>query len=383
LLLQILDWENPLDRTLPGAAPPGWNRQWCCDKSATNVSSPARSGQYAARFQLDRNDPVVSSSKRAEISAPTPSVNIPERLERWYGFSIFLNADWKPDPSAESLTQWHQFSDVGGSPPLAILTRNGQWQLSRRWDNFESDLNLGAYVTDRWTDWVLHVKWAPDSTGLVEVWRDGNRVFSANGKNKYDDGHAVYIKFGIYKWDWQSNPSKSNTDRRIMYYDSLRIADEASTYADVDPAAANMQDVVLRPKRDVSPWTIRGSATAAEALDDPVTQPAPVNSTDYIWAGGAGNVTEISVGTSSIGQGGLAHARFYANTGVDTRLRVEVVWRGMILGSTTVDPGEPFQWRSVDFQLATAPAVDDLRLRFTSLDGGDSNVRAAYVAVQR
>jgi hypothetical protein len=120
------------------------------------------------------------------------------------------------------------------------------------------------------------VKWAPDSTGLVEVWRDGNRVFSANGKNKYDDGHAVYIKFGIYKWDWQSNPSKSNTDRRIMHYDSLRIADEASTYADVDPAAANMQDVVLRPQRDVSPWTIRGSATAAEALDDPVTQPAPV-----------------------------------------------------------------------------------------------------------
>jgi hypothetical protein len=62
---------------------------------------------------------------------------------------------------------------------------------------------------------------------------------------------------------------------------------------------------------------------------------------------------------------------------------MEVVWRGMILGSTTVEPGEPFQWRSVDFQLATAPAVDDLRLRFTSLDGGDSNVRAAYVAVQR
>jgi hypothetical protein len=55
----------------------------------------------------------------------------------------------------------------------------------------------------------------------------------------------------------------------------------------------------------------------------------------------------------------------------------------MILGSTTVDPGEPFQWRSVDFQLATAPVVDDLRLRFTSLDGGDSNVRAAYVAIQR
>jgi hypothetical protein len=60
---------------------------------------------------------------RRDQCAHTPSVNIPERLERWYGFSIFLNADWKLDPSAESLTQWHQFSDVGGSPPLAIIAK--------------------------------------------------------------------------------------------------------------------------------------------------------------------------------------------------------------------------------------------------------------------
>jgi Polysaccharide lyase len=380
-LLRILDWENPSDRTLPNSAPPGWNRQWCCQKSAQIVTSPTRSGQYAARFQLNRDDPVVSSSKRTELSEPTPGPATPERVERWIGFSIFLPNDWVKDPSAESVTQWHQFADIGGGPPLALITNNGQWQISQHWENFEKHTLIGAYETGRWTDWIFHIRWSPESDGFITIWRDGGEVFSAQGKNKHNDGHAVYMKFGIYKWDWQSNPSKSQVNERVMFYDSLRIADEGGSYPMVDPGSSPPPLVVLRPKSDVEPWTVNGAPTAWAALDDEVTQPTPVDATDYIWSGGSGRVTEVSMGTTSSGQGSTAQAWFYANTGFDTRLGVEVVSGGSTVATIVVEPGQPFQWRSIDFSIGNSASTDDLRLRFTILIGADSNVRAAYITV--
>jgi len=119
MLIRTLDWEDEADRTLPEAAPPGWNRQWCCDRSANTVTSPVRNGRYSARFELRRGDATVSSSKRAEVSEPAPRSGARERIERWYGFSIFLPGEWVPDASAEILTQWHHASDTG-SPPLVL-----------------------------------------------------------------------------------------------------------------------------------------------------------------------------------------------------------------------------------------------------------------------
>jgi hypothetical protein len=380
-LLRILDWENPADRTLPGSAPPGWNKQWCCDKSAQIVTSPTRSGQYAARFQLNRDDPIVSSSKRTEISEPTPSPATPERVERWFGFSIFLPSDWAQDPSAESVTQWHQVADTGGGPPLAIITNNGQWQVSQHWESFERHTLIGMYQTGRWTDWVLHIRWSPDADGFITIWRDGGQVFSAQGRNKHNDGRAVYMKFGIYKWDWHSNPSKSKINERVMFYDSLRVADEGGSYPMVDPGSSPPPLVILRPKSDVVPWTVNGAPTAWAALDDEVTQPTPVAATDYIWGGGSGRVTEVSMGSTSSGQGSTAQAWFYANTGLDTRLGVEVVWGSHARAATVVEPGQPFLWRSIEFPLANLGSSEDLRLRFTTIGGADSNVRAAYIAV--
>jgi hypothetical protein len=382
VLIRTLDWEAAADRTLPEAAPPGWIRQWCCDRSANTVTSPVRSGQYSARFELHRGDATVSSSKRAEVSEPTPRPGARERVERWYGFSIFLPEEWVSDPSAEILTQWHHAADTG-SPPLALGTKDGQWQISRHWENHEEHALPSRYETGRWTDWVVHARWSPGTDGLVEAWRDGSEVYCRTGKNKYDDGRPVYMKFGIYKWDWQSKPSRSRTDRRVMYYDSLRVADETGNRETVDPAGPPAQAVILRPRSDVVPWTVRGGATASEVLDDAVIQPTPVRAGNHIWAGGVDRVTEVKVGTTSAGAGSTAQAWFYANTGIDTRLRVDVTCDGDVLVSTVVDSDEPFRWRSIPFPITAAVTGRELGLRFTALDGGDSNVRAAYVAVEK
>jgi Polysaccharide lyase len=249
------------------------------------VTSPTRRGQYAARFQLNRDDPDVSASTRTEVSEALLAPRPPERNERWFGFSMFLLSDWVQDPlSPESVSQWHHVGATG-PPLLGLITVDGQWQvrgprsttlprstsrtcadssrqgnvatrgpLSQHWENFERHRRIGWYETGRWTDWVVHVRWSPDSDGLVEIWRDGEQVFSEPGKNKYSDGQAVYMKFGIYKWHWKSDPSKSITDVRVMHYDELRIADETGSYELVDPGAQPSEPrTILRPESDVVP----------------------------------------------------------------------------------------------------------------------------------
>jgi hypothetical protein len=72
---------------------------------------------------------------------------------------------------------------------------------------------------------------------------------------------------------------------------------------------------------------------------------------------------------------------FYANAGAGTQLRADLVQGGTVLATTTVAAGSGFIWRSISGPGVAAlsqTALNDLRLRFTTIGGGDSNVRAAY-----
>lgn len=229
-VLTELTWDAPGQQTVP---PSGWTAQVARPNSAQVVTTPTRAGGHSVRIQLNRTDPDVQSSKRAELvkGAAEPATG-----ERWYGFSIYLpTSSWKQhDVSAEVLTQWHHAGNTG-SPPLALVTRNGSWEVDQVWENYNVGTPIGAYQVGHWTDWVFHVKWSPGTGGLVEAWKDGTKVFTHSGKNKYDDGAGVYMKFGIYKWDWKSNPAKSTTNERILFADELRIADQTGSYTAVAP----------------------------------------------------------------------------------------------------------------------------------------------------
>src|SRR5687767_1542426 len=98
-------------------------------------------------------------------------------------------------------------------------------------------------------------------------------------------------------------------------------------------------DAVLRPDGDVNrQWTGGTAGSAAAALDDLVVAPNPVSAQDYIYAAGAGRRTEVTLSTSNmVGGEGTVTAWFYANTGVRTTLRVEVVQANTVLASTTVE----------------------------------------------
>jgi hypothetical protein len=195
----------------------------------TRVNNFSRSGYWSMRVELRRTDNDVAGSKRAE--ARRASNDEPTLKERWYGASYYLPTDYIADPAPESLTQWQSLKAI--SPPLALWTENGRWKVVQN-GNISTD--IGEYKKEKWTDFVFHVKWSLNNDGLIEVWKDGVKVFTKLGPNSYPDYiTGNYMKSGIYKWRWKSAPSTSNTTKRVVYIDDVRIGNEYSTYKDVVP----------------------------------------------------------------------------------------------------------------------------------------------------
>lgn len=258
-VFRTLNWEVAADRTMPEKAPPGFIKQWVADHGATLVTSPVRDGSYAARFQLDRGDPIQSGSKRAEISQRDEQ---PLNAERWYGFSVNLPGSWAYDVSAEIVSQWHQCDDCGGgSPPLALLTDEGHWKIDFR----GQIIDLGPYTTGTWTDWVFHIKWRTDSQGSLEVRRNGQVVLQRTGAMYAGGPRSPYFKFGIYKWDWNNPDKPSSTSRRVMFYDSLRLGDQQATYDDVKPGGSGCTGTV--PVAAASATTYEPINPPSQAID--------------------------------------------------------------------------------------------------------------------
>ncbi|MFC4900693.1 heparin lyase I family protein [Streptosporangium amethystogenes subsp. fukuiense] len=264
-VFRTLNWENAADRTIPGTPPPGFIKQWVSSHGATTVTSPVRDGSYAARFQLNKSDPLISNGKRAEISQSNKQ---PVNAERWYGFSINLPSSWVHDPSAEIVSQWHQCDESNcpkGSPPLALLTDEGHWKIDFR----GNIIDLGPYATGRWTDWVFHVKWRADDKGVLEVWRDGQPAMpSYTGATHAGGPYSPYFKFGIYKWDWNKEQSQSTTTQRVMFYDALRLGDERAGYQDVNPAGGGTDcGTATLPIASASATTFEPINPPAQAID--------------------------------------------------------------------------------------------------------------------
>jgi hypothetical protein len=218
----------------------GWGKELCCSHSGVISSSPVREGSRSVKFTLNKTDPDVAGSKRAEVRLGTVAAN----SEYTYRFSTFLPSSFTPDPSSDIVTQWHSYPDFNlgetwqGGPPLFLMTVNGTWRLMRIWDSKPvttpfrpqgtESISLGSYQTNTWTDWVVHVKWSYQSNGIVEVWKNGQLVVRKYGPNTYNDRVGPYMKMGIYKTDWKANPQRSTTTQRIAYFDAVRV-DQGNT----------------------------------------------------------------------------------------------------------------------------------------------------------
>lgn len=283
-----------------------WGKELCCTHSATIVTSPVRAGNQAIKFTLNKSDPDVASSKRAELKRGT----VPANSEEWYGFSLFLPLNYIADPSFEIVAQWHEYPDKNlgetwRTPPLSLMTYKGNFQLHRRWDpnpvtrdkpgsggGIES-VPIGPYKTGVWTDFVFHIKWSYKSDGLLEVWQNGNLVVRKAGPNTYNDQRGPYFKMGVYKPEWKSAPSKSNNTQRVIYFDEVRVGDASTSYQNVAPGASADQVGGVRVEAEqmfLSAYRIESGNSAASggSLISLYNAPATTDTASSTFSGSSG-----------------------------------------------------------------------------------------------
>ncbi|OQP44672.1 hypothetical protein A4H97_09935 [Niastella yeongjuensis] len=189
----------------------------------TQSTTHAFSGTKSARFELRDTDPESHSGTRAEISFPTPTTN-----NFWYSYSLYMpSAQYKDEAADEVISQWH--GGGGITPAISIRVTNGRLVM-RTPDNAKTD--LGTIEKDRWHTYVYHIIHSSGSDGLIEIWKDGQKLVSRKGASMYKitgDFHLPNWKMGIYKSDWNGTKTTS-TNLRVLYFDDIKYGSANETY---------------------------------------------------------------------------------------------------------------------------------------------------------
>lgn len=202
-------------------------KQTATSYAITQAGDKCYSANKSARFELRDTDPEVQSGTRSEIVFPTTT-----NLNRWYSFAILFPRDgYAADYADEVINQWHQGG--GKTPALCLRTKNDILYLRVQgvWKS------LGTITKDTWQSYVLHVKHAPDYTGIVEIWRDGKLILTYKGANMYrvtGDIKNPNWKVGIYKSTWNGT-AKTRVSKRVLYFDNIKMGSEKASYTEMAP----------------------------------------------------------------------------------------------------------------------------------------------------
>ncbi|MFD2069545.1 polysaccharide lyase, partial [Pontibacter silvestris] len=213
----------------------GLRQQFGPDHAFKQVSSITYTGSKSGRFELRDTDPMVSSGTRTEVLFP-----VQDNLNRWYAFSVYFpSSDWQYDTKQDVITQWHQGGGKNPSSSFRVIKDRLLFDNRKDPDNTKT-FELGPLVKDKWQTFVVHIKHSHGSDGLLEIWQNGVKVVSYAGANSYDSSFdSPRWKVGIYKSDW--NYSKTtDTKKRVLYYDEIRMGNENATLADMMPQTATV-----------------------------------------------------------------------------------------------------------------------------------------------
>jgi hypothetical protein len=208
-------------------------------------------GKKAVRFAVPRG----SNLFRAEISLPHEN----GFNERWYGERVLVPQDWVFDPTRgnDIVIQWHAIPGNWKAtyPNLEISIGNTNWFIRQSFGSAQTKpTRTNQKLTDlvqpgAWVSWVIHARWAPDTNGILEIWKDGKLVMDRKGPNVYSTigiEYTPYLKTGIYHPEWhldkdgkreafeKENPVATN---KVIYATDIKIGDKNAQYEDIVPSA--------------------------------------------------------------------------------------------------------------------------------------------------
>ena len=147
----------------------------------------------------------------------------------WYGLSVFIPGDFTaPTKTDAVIFQWHT-QQGGPSPVLAIRVKNGEWKITSDATDKRRTLTKLPFEKERWTDWVVHVRWSAEAKGFWTIWKDGVEVVNESGIiTQYPEALGPYAKFGQYH-------SVDEVPQNVLYFDEYRVAGPKGSYEMVSP----------------------------------------------------------------------------------------------------------------------------------------------------
>ena len=219
----------------------------CAGSCPKVTSAQKKTGKYAGNFDLTRN---MSTPYRTEAVLANRAGHFDFGKEYRVSFD-YRYENWKNDKSPESAPfQIHTtpssydrdkngkrkcFVTKDGKPgsisarataPIFMSSKNGQVEIvtfggKKRWS--------GPVEPKKWLNLVVHFKMSTNNDGFIEVWKDGKKLFRNIGPNtpKHDTCglalRAPVFKVGVYKWNWKAGRPATDSTRRQLLIDNLKI----------------------------------------------------------------------------------------------------------------------------------------------------------------
>jgi hypothetical protein len=156
------------------------------------------------------------------------------------GWSIYIPSDWVFETGYAPETVAQVKPGGGRSPHWEMQIDQGDFKVYSRIGGpssccTQTVVGTSPVTQGAWHDFVTHVTWAGDSTGVLEMWMNGAKFVDLhNVPTAYSDWDSMgphYLKLGVYKWSWKSYSSLVTT--RVLYFDAVRITDGAHGSYDV------------------------------------------------------------------------------------------------------------------------------------------------------
>ncbi|WP_299759948.1 polysaccharide lyase [uncultured Pontibacter sp.] len=244
----------------------GRHTQFGTSYSFQMATNPVFAGAKSGRFELRSSDGQVANGTRAEVIVADPATN----KNRWYSFAAYFPAkDYAYDSGSEVISQWWQTS--GSTQATSLRVRKDRLILRTGNDpNSLKEIDLGAVTKDSWQEYVFHFIHSNGSDGLIEVWRNGNKILERKGGNMYNDKMPNW-KIGVYKASW--NSGSTETSKRVLYYDNIRVGNENATLASMTGSTSTPSAPAPAPDPTPTP-TPTPEPTPAPAPSEPTEQPA-------------------------------------------------------------------------------------------------------------
>lgn len=194
-----------------------------------------RAGSYLARFEVRADGPAPATNSKGERKYRAElhkSKLFDEGDEIWLGWSIFIPSLAGPD-HATVLQMGCRKVGKGQGPPFNLGPEKGRWSLVTKVDDGKQVHDLGDIVEDEWTDFVLHLRFTRGNDGIMEFWKDGEKLINYHERMTLPSffGEVCGFAAGIY----DPYASTARLGRMVVFHDEFRLGGADSSYEDVAP----------------------------------------------------------------------------------------------------------------------------------------------------